>query len=284
MKERPVNCEGTVVAHDQASEVPQPRVGALDDPAPFVPPKRAAILRCRPNAISLVRTDQCDPALPQPLSQWIAIVRFVSDYPHRLLPWPTGVMTPPYPDRRPRRFREPDFRRGCGVKVLSQRKTADVDHHHPLRPLAPLGFSDSAAPFFAGAKLPSRNDSLHFNCWHSCNSLKNARQTFSQMPCSSPSRKSSQQVEGCGYSYGKSRQRAPLRIIQRIPSSTRRFSIHRQPSRRSLRGFRSKSAIFFHCASVSNGPDRASGPPSALLSLPIAHLRKLSYLHFTDLY
>jgi len=32
-------------------------------------------------------------------------------------------------------------------------ETAAVDHHHPLRPLAPLGFSDSAAPFFAGAKL-----------------------------------------------------------------------------------------------------------------------------------
>src|SRR6266446_2133519 len=279
MKERPVNCEGTVVAHDQASEVPQPRVGALDDPAPFVPPKRAAILRCRPNAISLVRTDQFDPALPQPLSQWIAIVRFVSDYPHRLLPWPTGVMTPPYPDRR-----EPDFRRGCRVKVLSQRKTAAVDHHQPLRPLAPLGFSDSAAPFFAGAKLPSKNDSLHFNCWRSFNSLRNARQTFSQMPCSSQSRNRRQQVEGCGYSSGKSCQRAPLRRIQRIPSSTRRFSIHGRPPRRFLRGFGSKGAIFFHCASLSNGPDRAIGPPSALLTLLISHLRKLNYLLFRGLY
>ena len=284
MKERPVNCERTVVAYDQASEVPQPRVGALDDPAPFVPPKRAAILRCRPNAISLVRTDQFAPALPQPLAQWIAVVRFVSDYPHRLLPWPTGVMTPPYLDRRERRFREPDFRRGCRVKVLSQRKTAAVDHHHPLRPLAPLGFSDSAAPFFAGAKLPSKNDSLHFNCWRSFNSLRNARQTFSQMPCSSQSRNRRQQVEGCGYSSGKSCQRAPLRRIQRIPSSTRRFSIHGRPPRRFLRGFGSKGAIFFHCASLSNGPDRAIGPPSALLTLLISHLRILNYLLFRGLY
>jgi hypothetical protein len=284
MKERPVNCEGTVVAHDQASEVPQPRVGALDDPAPLVPPKRASILRCRPNAISLVRTDQFDPALPQPLSQWIAVVRFVSDYPHRLLPRPAGVMTPPYPDCRERRFRQPDFRRGCRVKVLSQRKTAAVDHHHPLRPLAPLGFSDSAAPFFAGAKLPSRNDSLHFNCWRSFNSLRNARQTFSQMPCSSQSRNRRQQVEGCGYSSGKSCQRAPLRRIQRIPSSTRRFSIHGRPPRRFLRGFGSKGAIFFHCASLSNGPDRAIGPPSALLTLLISHLRNLNYLLFRGLY
>src|SRR5260221_14357973 len=108
MKERPVNCEGAIVAHDQASEVPQPRVGALDDPAPFVPPKRGAILCCRPNAISLVRTDQFDPALPQPLSEWIAVVRFVRDYPHRVLPRPAGVMVPPYPAPRERRFREPD--------------------------------------------------------------------------------------------------------------------------------------------------------------------------------
>src|SRR5467141_1641597 len=277
MKERPVNCEGAIVAHDQASEVPQPRVGALDDPAPFVPPKRAAILCCRPNAISLVRTDQFDPALPQPLSQWIAVVRFVSDYPHRLLPRPAGVMTPPYPDRRERRFREPDFRRGCRVKELSQRKTAAVDHHHPLRPLAPLGFSDSAAPFFAGAKLPSKNDSLHFNCWRSFNSLRNARQTFSQMPCSSQSRNRRQQVEGCGYFSGKSCQRAPLRRIQRIPSSTRRFSIHGRPPLQCWRGLGSKGAIFCHCASVSKGGDRAIGPPSALLALLIPHFPELNH-------
>src|SRR5258708_12326621 len=109
MKERPVNCEGAIVAHDQASEVPQPRVGALDDPAPFVPPKRAAILCCRPNAISLVRTDPFDPALPQPLSQWIAVVRFVSDYPPRLLPRPPTVTPPPYPARPHLRFPHPPF-------------------------------------------------------------------------------------------------------------------------------------------------------------------------------
>jgi hypothetical protein len=85
-------------------------------------------------------------------------------------------MTPPYPDRRERRFREGDFPRGCRVKGVSQRNTAAVDHHHPLRPFAPLGFSDSAAPFFARAKLPSRNDSLHFNCWRWFNSLRNVRQ------------------------------------------------------------------------------------------------------------
>jgi hypothetical protein len=38
-------------------------------------------------------------------------------------------------------------------------------------------------------------------------------------------------------------------------------------------------AIFFHCASVSNGPDRAIGPPLGLLTLLTSHLRKLNYLY-----
>src|SRR5712671_2723314 len=158
------------------------------------------------------------------------------------------------------------------------------DHPHPLRPLAPLGFSDSAAPFFAGAKLPSKNDSLHFNCWRSFNSLRNARQTFIQTPCSSQSRSRRQQVEGCGYSSGKSCQRAPLRRIHRIPSRTRRLSIHGRPPLRCLRGLGSKGAIFFHCTSVSNGPDRAIGPPSALLTLLMHCFGKHNHHLFRPLY
>jgi len=72
-------------------------------------------------------------------------------------------MTPPYPDRRERRFREPDFRRGCRVKELSQRRprpSTTTIHFVPL----PAWFSDSAAPF-SRDKAPSKNDSLHFNCW-----------------------------------------------------------------------------------------------------------------------
>jgi hypothetical protein len=284
MKEGAIDSERAVITHHQAPEVAEPGVGAFDNPTALVPPQRSAILRRGFLPVRAMRRDQFDSAPRQPLAQRIAVVGFVGDHPHRFLPRTPCTMTPPYADRRERRFREPDFRRGCRVKVLSQRKTAAVDHHHPLRPLAPLGFSDSAAPFFAGAKLPSRNDSLHFNCWRSFNSLRNARQTFIQTPCSSQSRNRRQHVEGCGYSSGKSCQRAPLRRIQRIPSSTRRFSIHGRPPRRFLRGFGSKGAIFFHCASFSNGPDRAIGPPSALLSLLISHLRKINYLLFRSLY
>ena len=271
MKERAIDRERAVVAHHQAAEVSEPGIGAFDDPATSVPPQRSTILCRRFLAAGAMRRDQFDSALCQPLAQRIAVVGFVGDHAQRFLPRTPCTMTPTYADRRERCFREPNFRWGCRVKVLSQRKTAAVDHHHPLRPLAPLGFSHSAAPFFAGAKLPSKNDSLHFNCWHSFNSLRNARQTFIQTPCSSQSRSRRQQVEGCGYSSGKSCQRAPLRRIQRSPSSTRRFSIHGRPPLQCLRGLGSKGAIFFHCTSVGNGPDRAIGPPSALLTLLISH-------------
>src|SRR6202049_355515 len=277
MKERSINSKRAIMAHHQTPVIAQPADSAFDDPAASIAPQRATILCRRTNAILLVRADQFDAALPQPLSQRIAVVGFVGDHAHRLLPWPPRTMAPSYADRRQRRLREPDFRRGCRTKVVSQRNTRAVDHHHPLRPLAPLGFPDSAAPFFAEAKLPSKNDSLQSSCSRSFNSLKNVRQIFSQTPCSSQSRSRRQQVEGCGYFSGRSCQRAPLRRIQRIPSSTRRFSIHGRPPLRCWGGLGSKGAIFCHCTSVSNGRDRAIGPPSALLTLLIPHFPKVNH-------
>ena len=284
MKERPVDRERAIITDHQAPEIPPPGDGALDDPPPLVPSQRPAILRGRTHAILLVRADQLDAAPPQALPQRIAVVGFVGDHAQRLLPRTARSMPPTYADRCERRLREPDLRRGGRVKVVSQRNTRAVDHHHPLRPLAPLGVSDSTAPFFAGAKLPSRNASLHCSCRRSFNSLRNARQILSQTPCSSQPRSRRQQVEGCGYFSGRSCQRAPLRRIHSIPSNTRRFSIHGRPPRRGFGSFGSKGAIFFHCTSASNGRDRAIGPPSALLTSLIPHRRNPNHRHFRALY
>src|SRR6266849_1660975 len=134
MKERAIYRERAVVAHHQAAEVSEPGVGAFDDPATPVPPQRSAILRRRFLAVGAMRRDQFDSAPCQPLAQRIAVVGFVGDHPHRFLPRTPCTMTPTYADRRERRFREPDFRRGCRVKVLSQRNTAAVDHETVLDP------------------------------------------------------------------------------------------------------------------------------------------------------
>jgi hypothetical protein len=95
MKERAVDLERAVVAHDQTPEVSEPSVGAFDDPSPPIAPQRSAILGCRPNAIALVRTDQFDATLSQAFSQRIAVVGFVGDDSQRLLPRTARAMTPP---------------------------------------------------------------------------------------------------------------------------------------------------------------------------------------------
>src|SRR5215469_3624236 len=254
MKEGFIYSDRTIVAHDQSAKIAEPSQGAFHLPTTAVP-----AMRC----------DQLDPACGQPFAQRIAVVSTIGDHPQGFLAWPSSAMTPGYANRRERFFREPRFVRGGRVKLLSQRKTLAVDHHHPLRAFATLGFSDLRAPFLAGAKLPSRND---------------ARQMVSQMPCSSQSRSRRQQVAGEGNSSGKSCQRAPLRKIHKMPSRTLRSFAGGRPPCRDLRTGGSKGRIFSHWASVSSRPYRAIGPPLALLSAFIAQFWRSKHHGFKQLY
>src|SRR6266699_189929 len=284
MKECAVHRERAVVANHQMAEVAEPREGTLDFPAPAVASQRSSVLGHLFASIPAMWRDQFDPALRQPLSQRVTVVTTVGDEAQRVLPRSPRAGSAAHADRRERRFREPRFVRGCRTKVLSQRKTLAVDHHHPLRTLAPLGFSDSIAPFFAGAKLPSMKDSLHFSCWRSFNSLRNARQISSQISCSSQSRSRRQQVDGEGNSSGKSCQRAPLRRTHKMPSSTLRSSFGGLPPLGRFGHFGSKGPIFSHWASVSSRPYRAIDPPLALLHEFISHFRQVKNHQFNLLY
>ena len=284
MKEGLVNLQRAIVTNDQAAEVSQPCEGAFHCPAPPVSPEGPAVLRGGLPPILAVRGDQLDAAPGQLLAQRVTVVASVRNQAFRLLPRTTGAMPTPYADRLERRLDELDLRRGRRVKVVSQRNTRAVDHHHPLRPLPPLGFADSAAPFFAGAKLPSRKASLQFNCWRSFNSPRNARQISSQTSCSSQFRSRRQQVEGDGNSSGISCQRAPLRRIHKMPSSTlRSFAGGRPPRGRGGR-WGSKGRIFSHWASVNNRPYRAIGPPSGAAHFRDPPPQENIYRKFSPLY
>ena len=283
MKESFINGDRTIVANDQSAKVAQPSQGAFHFPAPSVTAQCATVLPTRLSAVPTMRCDQLDASCRQPLAEWVAVIGAIGDHPLGFLAWPPTAASPGYPDRSKRFFREPRFVRGCRVKLLSQRKTLAVDHHHPLRALAPLGFSDFRAPFFAGAKLPSRNDSLQFSCSRSLSSARNARQMVSQTPCSSQSRSRRQQVDGEGNSSGRSCQRAPLRKIQRIPSRTLRSFAAGRPPRRDLRTRGNRGRIFSHWASVSSRPYRAIGPPLALLFRVIAHFQQDKHHYFSRL-
>jgi hypothetical protein len=284
MKETAIDRQRTDVAHSQPSEVAQPGERALDDPAPFVTPQGSTVLHRRFAPTFTMRDDRFDAPSTKLSAQSIAIVAAIHNHALRFLSRPPAMVSPPYADRRERFLDELDLGRGGRVKVVSQRNTLAVDHHHPLRPLTPLGFSDSVAPFFAGAKLPSINDSLHFSCWRSFNSLRNVRQISNQTSCSSQSRSRRQQVEGEGNSAGKSHQRAPLRRIHKMPSSTLRSSAGGRPPWGRFLRFGSKGRIFSHWASVNSRPYRAIGPPSALLTLLITHIERNNHCKITTLY
>jgi hypothetical protein len=284
MKESLIDGDRAVVANDQPTVVSEPGEGAFHDPATTVAAQRPAILGLRFASIAAMRGDQFDASRCQSGAQRIAVIAAVANDTLRFLAGPSTATPACYPDRGDRFFGEPSLVGGSRVKLLSQRNTLAVDHHHPLRALAPLGFSDFRAPFFAGAKLPSRNDSLQSSCLRSFSSAKKARQMVSQICCSSQSRSRLQQVAGEGNSSGKSCQRAPLRKTQSIPSRTLRSFARGRPPCRDLRGFGSKGAIFSHWASVSRRPYRAIEPPSALLNNFISHFRQINYHWIRSLY
>jgi hypothetical protein len=60
MKERPVDLERTVIAHNESTKVAEPSERALDRPTPFVPPEDASILRRRAMTVRAMRRDQQD--------------------------------------------------------------------------------------------------------------------------------------------------------------------------------------------------------------------------------
>jgi hypothetical protein len=128
-----------------------------------------------------------------------------------------------------------------------------VDQYHPLRALATLGFTDCGAPFLAGAKLPSRKLSSHFNRPFPSDAPSSVRQASSQTPSSSHCFNRRQQVAGDGYWVGRKRHGAPVLSTHKMPSRQALFVAHGRP-RLSLRRFGSGSrgAISFHCSSVNN--------------------------------
>ena len=81
MKERAIDRERAVVAHDQAPEVTEPGVCAFNNPSPPVTPQRSAV-SCRWFlSIAAMRHDQFNTPLPQAFAQRVAVIGFVRDHP-----------------------------------------------------------------------------------------------------------------------------------------------------------------------------------------------------------
>jgi hypothetical protein len=147
MNERWVDGERTVIADHQAAEIARARRCCARRSSASC----SVAVRAHPGALFGNGSSDAGQSGPRHAVAAGRAARrcrsLCGDYPRGLLSRTPRTMSSSYPDRLERLLRKPDLRRGSSVKSDSQRNTAAVDHHHPLRPLAPLGLSDCGAPF-----------------------------------------------------------------------------------------------------------------------------------------
>ena len=237
------------MANQKSAELPQPGVGSFHNPASFVTPHLASIFVSPSFVVLPVRSNQLNGSFLQPLTQRIGVVAGISDHPLWLLP--RAAFGARDTDFFERGFRKRNFCRRGTFQPNSQRKTLTVDQYHPLRSLAALGFTDCFAPFFAGAKLPSRNVSSHFSRPSASSAPNRARHASSHTSSSSHCFNRRQQVAGEGNSSGRNRHAAPVCRIHRIPSKQARFDAQGRPRLSFLRrGTGNNGSINSHCSSV----------------------------------
>jgi len=239
------------MANQQAAELTKPCVRPLHDPATFISPQFPSIFVAPRPIVFPVGHDQLDAPFFESLAQWIGVVAPVGN--HALGFLSRAAFWSRYTNFGERGFRKCSFCRRGTFQPNSQRKTLTVDQYHPLRALATLGFTDASAPFFAGAKLPSRKVSSHLSRPSPSSAPRRVRHASSQTPCSSHCFSRRQQVDGDGNSSGRKRHAAPVCKIQRMPSKQARFDAQGRP-RLSLRrlGGGNKDSINFHCSSVNS--------------------------------
>lgn len=239
------------MANQQSAKLSQPGVGALDDPATLVTPQLAPVFISSLFVVFPIGDNQFDSALAQSFAQRIRVIGTVGNHALRLLS--RAALSSGDANFGERGFRKRNFIGRGTFQPYSQGKTFTVDQYHPLCALATLGFTDGCAPFFAGAKLPSRKVSSHLSSPSSSKPLSNARHAASHTPASSHCFSRRQQVEGEGNSSGKKRHAAPVCSIHKIASKHGRFGAHGRP-RLSFRrgGAGNNGSIKSHCSLLNS--------------------------------
>ena len=215
MKERLVHFNFELIPNYQASKITDSCKSAFDFPPFPVSSKFSPILGFRLFTIPFMWNNQIYFQVLKSFSKWAAIISFISNKPCRTL-----LRATPCSARHlngfKRFFSQFYFRWRCRGKGASQRNTLAVDHHHPLRSFALFGFSDTNAPFFTGAKLPSMKAFSQSSIFFSSSFDRNFRHISSQTPWSSQGCNRRQHVIGLRYRSGRSCQRAPVRKIHKI--------------------------------------------------------------------
>lgn len=226
--------------HD-SSEVVKPSKQAFYLPSSPVSPQRAAILgRVGSPPVHPVRGNQFNATgLFQSSIQRVAVIS--------LIPY-QSLWVPARKTMMQGLVNQGHFMRRSASNPQCDRKTMALRNCHDLGPFASLCLTNSSAPFFALEKEPSINVSLRSIPPRVCISATMARRRFFRVPSliHSPNRR--WQVWYAGNSPGKSFHRAPVRNIQRMPSSTSRLLRLGRPLRPGpLLPWDNKGSMISHC-------------------------------------
>ena len=245
------------IARDEPAEVLEPADRAFDSPAAAIAPELAPVLSGRPLAILAVRTDEFDAATRQPRSQLIVVGGQVVKESARLFGEKATLQ---------KRFDQRRFMGTGAGDFGGQGKAATIGEDHGLGSLAAFGLADAQPPFFAEENVPSAIPSSQWMRPSRSRQRSSLVQAFVQTPASVQSWKRRQQVGADGKCAGRSFHRAPLRSTHKMPSTHSRAARRGRPPWADGAGSGNKSAINFHCSSVSCGsgsfldPARAGAP------------------------
>lgn len=189
-------------------------------PTPLITAKFSTVLRLSAFAVKFVRRNHFNAFFSQLRIQGVRIIRFVADQ-------FTGKFTGKnFGESFSDKF---DWHSGKAESVYGDRKNSAVCHCHDLRAFTPLGLSNFIAPFLAATKVPSIKHSDISSSPRVLKSSAKVSKTLFKVPSLTHIWKRRWQVWYGGNLGGKSCHRAPVLNIQRIPSSTSRFSRHGLP-------------------------------------------------------
>ena len=240
-----------IVASDQPPKVLQPADRPLDGPAPAIPTKRTSVLRARFDSVASMWADQLDTTTTKPVAQRIAVSSKIVDQPPRESAQNALIK---------QRFNQSYFVGTRTRRVDAERKATTIGEHHNLGAFATFGLANLFTPFFADENVPSANDSSRSTRPSRSSCRTNRAHAFSQTPDLVQSRCRRQQVEVEGNREGMSFQRAPLRRIQKMPSTQSRAGTTGRPPWGPTDGSGNRSLINSHRSSLSSNSGSVLDP------------------------
>ena len=209
-----------LITNNETTEIMQPSEQPFDTPSFGIPTQWSAVLGFWFNSVNLMRRNYFDTILLKFIIERIRVIRSITN---------ESLGSSLKEATLESLSNKGDFMWRSRRNVYGDRKTRAVCHCHELRALAPLGFSNTGAPFFATTKVASMKHSSRLNLPRSSKSLASASSMSRSLPERTHSCRRRWHVWYGGNFPGISCQRAPVRKTQRIPLTISRFDRRGRP-------------------------------------------------------